>query len=297
MTDRGAGRLTILLRGGFANQLFQWGSARWLQQSTGCEVTWDTRFVQRPFERGDQLTPFGLISDRLEDGPAARAFWRWSSMVLPVAMHVRLAQGRPARRGQRLVSTVDEALPALQAGDDVVLWGYSQEVSRLGEIRTELSGIVEAHARRYLPDGLKAQSYSALHVRRGDYVSNDDISRRFGPTQSDYFLSAASRLGRPLLIVSDDQEWCREHLLPAIPDSRVMQTDSLFADFAILVLADQLSLSNSTFSWWGGFCGEHSLVVAPSPWLDDPTEPDLALDNWLRLDKRTGSEISIPPSD
>ena len=108
-----------------------------------------------------------------------------------------------------------------------------------------------------------------MHVRRGDYLELNHIYNILGV---EYFLQALSILRDPIswvIIVTNDKEWCKEHLEPRISHSVVYSPfDDPLHDFVLLHLGRRMILSNSSFSWWAAYLkivyGETSYsVTAP----------------------------------
>ena len=116
-----------------------------------------------------------------------------------------------------------------------------------------------------------------VNVRRGDYYSVPEHRARYGFDIVNWVDTAvvialeSGPLAR-IQLVSDDLDWCREHLghLDALlPTSFDRVGDGPQDDLAVLALAPSLVLANSTFSYWGAHLhsalrggGGHE-VVAP----------------------------------
>lgn len=117
-----------------------------------------------------------------------------------------------------------------------------------------------------------------VNVRRGDYYS-DEKHRRSYAFDTDEYLTEALRASldhgpiERIQIVSDGIDWCIQHLgwlrehcqrLEFVDESLPPQTH-----WAMLANAPRLILTNSTFSYWGGYLsawrtGRPEWVVAPS---------------------------------
>ena len=120
-----------------------------------------------------------------------------------------------------------------------------------------------------------ARQTLVVNVRRGDYYEVPEFFARFGLDIHSHVAGAvelARQAGRPVddvLVVSDDVDWCRRELTPALGDIRTLEgRSSPFDDLAALSSATTLVLANSTFSYWGShlassFDDEH-LAIAPS---------------------------------
>lgn len=119
-----------------------------------------------------------------------------------------------------------------------------------------------------------------VNVRRGDYFSVPQHRAAFGIDTVAYTLEAV-RLSvedhgapREIVVVSDDTDWCREHLdaLSDVAPLRVRE-GAVADDLAALAHARRLVLPNSTFSYWGGYIGDvlHPDREVLAPWFFNRT--------------------------
>lgn len=106
-----------------------------------------------------------------------------------------------------------------------------------------------------------------LNVRRGDYFSVPEHRSAFGIDTAAYSFEAVSTAvsegssPSEITVVSDDIDWCREHLQDLNEFAPVRMRDGgVVDDLAALVHAPRLVIPNSTFSYWGGYIGD---VVNP----------------------------------
>ncbi len=157
--------------------------------------------------------------------------------------------------------------------------------------------------RHELPEsalGLAAQLRSdtavALHVRRGDYVSNPKDAATLGFIGKPYYQKAVSVAcssisgGPTFFVFSDDLAWCQQNFgwLPGpvtfidqvICDRRPVHQ----LDFQLLSQSKRFILSNSTFAWWAAWLAEaqDKLVIAPKAWFRDTSidSSDLCPPEW-----------------
>lgn len=139
---------------------------------------------------------------------------------------------------------------------------------------------------------VRAVNSVAIHVRRGDYVSNPVIFQQFGLCSVDYYNDAiryiSGQVEEPeFYIFSDDILWCKENF----KDLRFnIQYISDFTDFEDLILISQCKhqiISNSTFGWWGAWLNQNAnkIVIAPKVWYIDPTMDTTQLipTGWKRI--------------
>jgi len=117
-----------------------------------------------------------------------------------------------------------------------------------------------------------AKKYIAIHIRRTDYLNvhldgfaaSANIALPISyfkkclsliPTSSDY----------EIIILSDDIEYVKKEW-PEV--NALYESNEAAVDFAILVHADILIISNSSFSWWGAFLNRKcEKVFAPKRWV------------------------------
>lgn len=104
-------------------------------------------------------------------------------------------------------------------------------------------------------------SSAVLNVRRGDYYTNTEIARNYSMDQRFLFSLVQTELEnagiKQLEVVSDDAQWCRENVPKEFPSLPVSVRElGVFDTLALLAAAPTLVLSNSTFSYWGGYLNE-----------------------------------------
>jgi hypothetical protein len=135
---------------------------------------------------------------------------------------------------------------------------------------------------------VSSPSSVALHVRRGDYVSDPVYSKKYRVMDVDYYRAAVAQIesrvaDAKLFVFSDDLDWCREHLAMLGPTKFVDGGGDL-ADFRLMSRCSHHIISNSTFAWWAAWLGTHQgqVVVAPKEWFwDDRCMDDLFPEGWI----------------
>ncbi|MBL0749136.1 alpha-1,2-fucosyltransferase [Nocardioides baculatus] len=166
----------------------------------------------------------------------------------------------------------------------------------------EPSGLLDADR---VPAGLRLGNDGVVvNVRRGDYVTNESNWRNYGFDVHDYLRVALDRsvaVGGPIrriLVVSDGIEWCKAELGWLSRRCEVLDFEDTGrppeVHLAVLSHASRLVLTNSTFSYWGGYLsawrsGRPEQVVAP--WFHIRT--DLGGAAW-QLDPRWSVVEDIP---
>jgi hypothetical protein len=125
----------------------------------------------------------------------------------------------------------------------------------------------------------------SIHVRRGDYVRQQDLH----PVQGMDYYNRAMETMNPFhieryLVFSDDIPWCRENFKG---DQYVFIEDIDYVELFLMGRANHFIVGNSSFSWWGAWLGEKqdSVVVAPQRWLTKPglDTSDIIPERWAKL--------------
>lgn len=252
--------VTVELKGGLGNQLFEVATAYAYARDQGKELVMDrsARSV------GDRSTYFDSLLKwvkRLEQTP------QWTSYQEPGFAY--------------------QAIPRLHG--HVRLQGYFQSAQYFDRYRNDLRDLIMGSDAK--PD--RSARHVSLHVRRGDYLNHPLHTVQ----PLDYYQRALQEVsGRldsgPLdvHVFSDDLPWCRAHL-PRL---------SVEAEFTFIEDGDEVEqlkamagsrhhvIANSSFSWWGAYLSRPeggSITVAPRQWFNDPSMAwqDVYLPEWTVL--------------
>ena len=133
-----------------------------------------------------------------------------------------------------------------------------------------------------------------LHVRWGDYLN---LKHVYGEISPKYYSSSVDLMrelthkDRPIWLSSDDPEGASDFLKSHLSIERVLDSPSTSPPLETVLLMGSgsgLVAANSSFSWWAAFVGgnnHHFDVVFPRPLFGNagPAEPkDWLLDGWLQ---------------
>lgn len=133
----------------------------------------------------------------------------------------------------------------------------------------------------------------SIHIRRGDYVSNQINYKGFGVCSLDYYQGAISMIKEKMaephfFIFSDDIEWTKKNL--KIDGPAVYISSYNFEETVELKLMSQCKhniIANSSFSWWGAWLNENpqKIVIAPQKWtnISKFDTIDLIPIEWIKL--------------
>ena len=171
--------------------------------------------------------------------------------------------------------------------DDRDLIGYFQTEKYFKHIEDEILDDFTFNKDLLIPclefrDSLGSKAI-ALHVRRGDYVNNPNH-----PVQPlEYYSRALDNLPNdsPVLIFTDDENWCNQQKLFSGDRFMISQNSSVDADLCLMSLCSYHIIANSSFSWWGAWLAKSEKIIAPKNWFGgecvNKDVRDMAFGNWI----------------
>ncbi len=88
---------------------------------------------------------------------------------------------------------------------------------------------------------------------------------RRGVPDRDWFARCLSRLGGTgdIALISDDPALALARIGAVDRAIRPVTGGSAWSDMALMLRARALILTNSSFSWWGGYCGQAEIILYP----------------------------------
>ncbi|MDP2842304.1 MAG: alpha-1,2-fucosyltransferase, partial [Acetobacterium sp.] len=134
----------------------------------------------------------------------------------------------------------------------------------------------------------------SLHVRRGDYVTDEKTNTIHGTCDLDYYKRCIERLTHKIhhpcfFIFSDDPEWAEQNLKITHPATFVCHNgpEKNYEDLRLMSQCRHHIIANSSFSWWGAWLGQYpdKLVLSPQKWFNEKNfnTKDLTPSTWQQL--------------
>ena len=287
----------VILRGGLGNQLFQIAAGLHFEDGDPGSVRIDDRFLATDKnKRAPQLETLGFRF--------ARAGRLTHGIVRIVAHYARKTTKARRAAGNRLWAYLsddkDESQGARLATARIrILDGYWQRYAMVDEsielVRERLRSTerLAPSAARLMAE-VRARRSLAVHVRRGDYVSDPAANAVHGTCGTDYYRAAvrliqSERTIDAIYVFSDDIGWAEENLdlgtevVYANADRELSEAE----EFRIMAACRYFIIANSTFSWWAARISDSpdKMVVAPRRWFRDPRDSAEALipPEWHRV--------------
>ena len=128
-----------------------------------------------------------------------------------------------------------------------------------------------------LTDKLICTDSIALHVRRRDFLSDQNTVSDFKTCSKEYYQAAIEYMMGKVLnpqfyVFSDDMEWVKNNI--SFRCNRVVYVDwnrgsENYRDMQLLSLCTHNIIANSSFSWWAAWLNANSskIVIAPQEWF------------------------------
>ncbi len=144
-----------------------------------------------------------------------------------------------------------------------------------------------------LLEKIKSCNSVAVHVRRGDYVTNPIHAEFHGTCGLEYYKKCVNIIEEKVknpyfFIFSDDNEWTKKNLKFNFPmDYVTWNIGKDYEDLRLMSNCKHFIISNSSFGWWGAWLSNNSnkIVLAPKKWFKDEKRDtfDLIPDKWIRI--------------
>lgn len=292
-------KVVLHSKGGLGNQLIQYAFVEKYLSGATTDVIFDT-------------THFIFLGERkfhLKDFPQAKVS-RWTIWFLILRMYVRIILKKLHKQG---------VLPYWKA----VLDSYIDDdfdISRLDQLKSEylfingdfqhleifplasdnrLKQHLEAisaklHSNETLALIHNASNPIMLHLRRGDYVSNDVVKKNMGSCGIAYFEKGIDLLrkdldGYTLFVFSDDIQYASS-LFKDFNNVYFVKGDTLdpMHDFLLMRCFRYAIISNSTLSYMASMLSSYddNIVVTPNPWFESGQKFSLGMKkDWKYVDK------------
>ncbi len=279
--------IIVRLSDGLGNQMFQYAFGRALSARRGVPLRLDLSAYRRERKRsyglGQFLTAESFMTDEEARGVIVRpldAAQPWWNQPVVKEPHFHYS---------------DEVTAVPSSGYFVGYWQSERHFADMAElIRLEftpkqpLTGVNLDVARM-----IATRNAVSLHVRRGDYVSDQTVNALHGVCSLDYYRRAvqhvAERVSKPeFFVFTDDPDWTRANLILDFPAYLITQNQNApVEDLRLMTLCRHHIIANSSFSWWGAWLAGRpgQVACAPERWFGAyPHDTrDLVPDRWARL--------------
>lgn len=283
------------LIGGLGNQMFQYAAGRSLAIANSCELKLDVSdYKNYTLHNGFELDLFNIRA-------GVATVDEVSSLVNVRSRLFRLLSKKLGLKNKShfLERSFSYDPDFFNIKNSVYIDGYWQSYkyfeSIASQLRAELtpknplSGLNLVVSQR-----ITQVNAVSLHIRRGDYVSNNATNKVHGFLGLKYYEEAinviANKVSNPYFFVfSDDIAWAKENLELTNNVSFIDHNTgkNSYEDMRLMSLCQHHIIANSSFSWWGAWLGQNpnKIVLYPDRWFatNDRDISTLCPPEWLRV--------------
>lgn len=259
--------------GRLANQMFQYASLKGIARNVGADI----------------IVPY--YKDAVDDGIGNKLRSELFDSFNP-NVNIGLLNNGNAPVVQERFFHFDEELFKL-CPDHVSLHGFFQSEKYFKHIEKEIRQDFEFNNDLLFPCKEMIQSVEnpiALHIRRTDYVTNNENHHNLSLK---YYEDALSHFesDRNVIVFSDDPKWCNEQELFSEDRFLISENTDNRVDLCLMTLCSDFIIANSSYSWWGAWLSSNKdkKVIAPIEWFGkkgytkDHDTKDLIPDEWTRI--------------
>ncbi|MGE3549661.1 MAG: glycosyltransferase [Geobacter sp.] len=147
---------------------------------------------------------------------------------------------------------------------------------------------------KYLESQISSSDSIAIHIRRGDYVSNPETWSYHGVCPIEYYTDSLKliecQIENPTIFVfSDDPAWVKLHIKFVYPTVYVESCGTEYDAIELWLISrcKHQIIANSTFSWWGAWLNTNpnKIVCAPERWfaIAHKNTDDLIPNDWQKV--------------
>jgi hypothetical protein len=242
--------ILVKVRGRLGNQLFQIAFAKAMGKQLNCFVFFDT----------DQQ----FVWNQYFSAP-------WSFKTVNQVMTILLKKIFIRKKYFSPISVSNDCLAKLSeiSIPNVVFQGYFQSsyyfssLSLADEMFTVRPSIMNHFYTKY-NSLLKEQGIAYVHIRRSDYVNIR--KHQLGDSEitlpADYYNACLMKLDpgkrKRIIVLSDDILWVKQHIKWA---TEFVHSTELMFDFLLMMHAETLIISNSTFAWWAAYLNKNAKTI------------------------------------
>lgn len=189
----------------------------------------------------------------------------------------------------------DFSLTQLKKNRLTYLDGYWQNAHLINEIKTNLCATFNLKPKLSIGAmdiiaKTRMHNTVAIHIRRGDFVSNKKNLAKLGICDLSYYEKAIDELStrtKPsrYFIFSDDIKWVQKEF-PSHLKEHFSYIEGLedFEDFEIMKSCNHHIIANSSFSWWAAKLNtsKNQVVIAPAIFEID-SRPNAIDPKWVKI--------------
>jgi hypothetical protein len=289
-------KITVKLKGGLGNQMFQYAFGRSLSHKNNSRLVLDINFLLvQSRKKGFTLRQYSLSSfNIIENKTLLSKLAEISLPKLLLKINNKLVKIKNKLKLEKIIYENNYLNNNLN-NKRIYLDGYWQEETYFKEIENiiikEFTLKKTSKTAEKIKNLIKGKNNPiSIHIRRGDYVSNPKILSQFGLCSIDYYKKAIKYLNEKVdnptfFVFSDDINWAKQNLKIKntffISNPKINEAE----DIMLMSQCKHHIIANSSFSWWGAWLSNNSdkIVIAPNKWFNQDPNKNIVPKNWKKI--------------
>jgi hypothetical protein len=287
---------------GLGNQLFQYAVGRQLSLNHSTVLKLDTSFFEGQNLRSYKLDKFNINATVATDVEIASYLDIYTNKSLFYKLYRRIEARRPKNK-KRVFREAEWWVyepEVFLASSNVYLDGYWQHYKYFENLAPSILDELTLkepynHSVTKLEEEIVNNSSSvAVHVRRGDYITDTNAYNFMGVMPISYYKQALEYIKTRVVdphfyFFSDDLCWVRDNLITDSSMSIVeVENGADYLDLDLMSKCAHNIIANSSFSWWGAFLNRNlnKVVVAPKQWVvqeEVNKRIEIIFPSWVKL--------------
>lgn len=287
--------ITVKLKGGLGNQMFQYACGRSISIKTQQPLQLDVSFfTNRTSSTLDTPRKYALSVFNIEASVGSEGV-----VLVPKTQNTLLKKILSKVTTLFQKNSTEPTIREILKKEKTFLDGYWQSEAYFNDIREVIVkdftlknelGIEALLIKRSITESPVSVS---IHIRRGDYVANKNANAHHGTCTLGYYTEAIKLITNTypeavFFIFSDDIPWVKENLSTPNTKHFVSNQTTIKDEEEILLMSicNHHIIANSSFSWWGAWLGEQkdNITIAPKQWFANSKTPDnLIPQKWIQL--------------
>ncbi len=293
---------------GLGNQLLQYAIGRELSITKGVPLKLDISFFADQNLRSYKLNHFNInaeVATTTDIEPFKKEIADYNNLHQQTSLYAKLYRNiepvfHPKYKKKYFKEHIWWILEpnVFKTSDDVYIEGYWQHYKYFENIHPRifeeltLKQTLETESATWLSAMKQDNSSVAVHIRRGDYVTDSGANYLMGVLPVEYYQKAITyikdKISNPIFyFFSDDLDWVRKNI-QTNTSSYYIEGNLDYVDLDLMRHCSHNIIANSTFSWWGAFLNRNpdKIVIAPNQWSpreDVNRNIKLQFPTWIKL--------------
>jgi hypothetical protein len=267
--------LNILLSGGLGNQMFQFAFAKFIEHKKKEPFVLNTYLLNKKLkdvtQRNYELDEFSL-SANIVDQSVLVGSSKLTNLLIRKGFFSKYCYESDFEKNASFY------------------WGHWHDLQYLDWQKESLKRLFELKnpSQKFLnlQSEVLGQETVAVHVRRGDYISNPKAAKHHNVLSKDYYNEALKKLRAKkndfkVYLFSDDPQWCLENLEGEVIDLNTTSAEELI----LMSSCSNHIIANSSYSWWAAFLNQSrgQTVIYPHKWFLHEANPNIFYPNWISV--------------